>query len=68
MNNLIQYMKLHLISLRQDWEDAINNIDLIDSEYHPSDDYFEGAIEATEHLLSVANDMMNDYISGKEYK
>jgi hypothetical protein len=68
MNNLIEYMKLHLISLRQDWEDAINNIDLIDSEYHPSDDYFEGAIEATEHLLSVANDMMNDYISGKEYK
>jgi hypothetical protein len=68
MNNLIEYMKLHLISLRQDWEDAINNIDLIDSEYHPSDDYFEGAIEATEHLLSVANDMMNEYISGKEYK
>ena len=68
MNNLIEYIKLHLISLRQDWDDAINNIDLIDSEYHPSDDYFEGAIEATEHLLSVANDMMNDYISGKEYK
>lgn len=68
MNNLIQYMKLHLISLRQDWDEAINNIELIDSEYHPSDDYFEGAIEATEHLLSVANDMMNDYISGKEYK
>jgi len=68
MNNLIEYIKLHLISLRQDWEDAINNIDLIDSEYHPSDDYFEGAIEATEHLLSVASDMMNDYISGKEYK
>lgn len=68
MNNLIEYIKLHLISLRQDWEDAINNIDLIDSEYHPSDDYFEGAIEATEHLLSVANDMMNEYISGKEYK
>jgi len=44
-NQLIEYMKLHLISLRQDWDDAINNIELIDSEYHPSDDYFEGAIE-----------------------
>jgi hypothetical protein len=59
MGQLIEYIKIHLISLRQDWEDAINNIDLIDSEYHPSDDYFEGAIEATEHLLSVAEGILN---------
>ena len=59
-NQLIEYIKLHLISLRQDWDDAINNIELIDSEYHPSDDYFEGAIAATEHLLSVATDIMNN--------
>ncbi len=58
-NQLIEYMKLHLISLRQDWDDAINNIELIDSEYHPSDDYFEGAITAIDHLMSVATDMMN---------
>lgn len=58
-NQLIEYIKLHLISLRQDWDDAINNIELIDSEYHPSDDYFEGAIEATEHLLSVASDILS---------
>ena len=68
MNNLIEYIKLHKLSLIQDWDNAINNIELIDSEYHPSDDYFEGAIEATDHILSVATDMMNDYISGKEYK
>ena len=58
-NQLIEYIKLHLISLRQDWDDAINNIELIDSEYHPSDDYFEGAITAIDHLMSVATDMMN---------
>jgi hypothetical protein len=68
MNNLIEYMKLHKLSLIQDWEKAQNNEPLKDDEYDPSDDYFEGAIAATEHLLSVATDMMNDYISGKEYK
>lgn len=68
MNNLIEYMKLHKLSLIQDWEKAKNNEPLNEDEYDPSDDYFEGAIEATEHLLSVATDMMNDYISGKEYK
>jgi hypothetical protein len=51
-------MKLHLISLNQDWEDAKNGEPLKDDEYDPSDDYFQGAIEATEHLLSVANDIM----------
>jgi hypothetical protein len=61
-------MKLHLISLKQDWEDTLNGAPLKENEYDPSDDYFEGAIAATEHLLSVANDMMSEYISGKEYK
>ena len=56
MNNLIEYIKLHLISLRQDWDDAINNIELIDSEYHPSDDYFEGAIEVCNHLLEYLSE------------
>lgn len=67
-NKLIEYMKLHRLSLIQDWEKAQNNEPLAEDEYDPSDDYFEGAIAATEHLLSVATDMMNDYISGKEYK
>ena len=56
----LEYMKLHLISLNQDWEAAKNNEPLNDDEYDPSDDYFQGAIEATEHLLSVATDIMND--------
>jgi len=57
-STFIEYMKLHLISLRQDWEDTLNGAPLKENEYDPSDDYFEGAIAATEHLLSVANDIM----------
>jgi hypothetical protein len=57
-STFIEYMKLHLISLNQDWESAKNNEPLNDDEYDPSDDYFLGATEAVEHLLSVANDIM----------
>ena len=57
-STFIEYMKLHLLSLNQDWEKAKNNEPLNEDEYDPSDDYFEGAIAATEHLLSVANDIM----------
>jgi hypothetical protein len=55
---LKEYIKLHLISLNQDWESAKNGEPLNDDEYDPSDDYFEGAISATEHLLSVVEDIM----------
>ena len=53
-SRFIEYMKVHLISLNQDWEATKNWEPLKDDEYDPSDDYFQGAIEATEHLLSVA--------------
>jgi hypothetical protein len=56
----IEYIRLHKLSLEQDWELAKDNAPLKDDEYDPSDDYFEGAIAATEHLLSVATDIMND--------
>ena len=56
----IEYMKLHLLSLNQDLEDAKNNEPLNDDEYFESDAFYMGAIEATEHLLSVATDIMND--------
>jgi hypothetical protein len=58
-SKFLEYMKIHLISLRQDWEDTLNRMPLKDDEYDPSDAYFEGAIAATEHLLSVATDIMN---------
>jgi hypothetical protein len=54
----MEYMYIHLISLNQDWEAAKNGEPLNEDEYDPSDDYFEGAIAATEHLLSVATDMI----------
>jgi hypothetical protein len=59
-SNFIEYMKLHLISVNQDWESARNGEPLKDDEYDPSDDYFQGATEAIEHLLSVATDIMNN--------
>lgn len=60
MNKLIEYMKLHVISLIQD----LDPLDKTDEELT----YIKGQIAATQHLLSVANDMMSEYISGKEYK
>ena len=59
MNNLIEYMKIHLISLEQDLEDAKNNIPISEDEYFESDSYYLGAIETCKHLLSVAGDILN---------
>ena len=56
----LEYMKLHLLSLNQDLEDAKNNEPLNEDEYYESDAFYMGAIEATEHLLSVATDIMNN--------
>lgn len=55
---LIEYMKIHLISLQQDWEDAKNGVDISDDEYFESDSYYQGAVDTMEHLLSVAPDMI----------
>ena len=44
-------MKLHLISLNQDFEDDYNTETKIN---------IQGQIMATEHLLSVATDIMNN--------
>ena len=58
-SHFLEYVKLHLISLEQDWEDAKNNVSLPDDEYFESDAFYMGAIDATKHLLSVATDIMN---------
>ena len=47
----LEYMKLHLISLNQDLEEDYN----VQSKIN-----IQGQIMATEHLLSVANDIMNN--------
>jgi hypothetical protein len=58
INNLIEYMKIHLISLNQDLENALQG---------EGYDYLKGQIKATEHLLSVAEDILNNDHQGKGY-
>ena len=52
----LEYMKIHLISLNQDLE-LIEQTSLKDDsiDWH----FINGQIMATEHLLSVATDIMN---------
>lgn len=59
-SRFLEYMKLHLISLNQDYEKFYEDY-LNDTEYDPSDiDNIRGQIKATRHLLSVATDIMNN--------
>lgn len=62
LNELIQYMQLHLISLEQDKE-LIEQSSLKDDsiDWH----FIAGQIQATEHLLSVANGIINNEFKGK---
>ena len=65
-STFLEYMKLHLISLEQD-SDELNNImvtydDLDSDEYKTmeiEDISLTGQMIATQHLLSVATDIMN---------
>jgi hypothetical protein len=50
MNEMIEYLKIHLISLQQDWDEALQG---------EGYEYLSGQIEATRHLLSVAEDILN---------
>ena len=72
MNELIAYMELHLISLEQDSEEHQKYMDSI-TEYD-SDEWEEAEIEdislngqyiATQHLLSVARDILRKTNEGK---
>ena len=66
MNQMIEYMKIHLISLQQDAEMLQNKMDEFEGDYD-SDEYREleiadmnntGELIATRHLLSVADDIL----------
>ena len=61
LNYLIEYMKIHRISLIQD------NANLIQDTNGADWNFLQGQIIATEHLLSVATDILNDDIQGKGY-
>jgi hypothetical protein len=50
-SRFLEYMKLHLISLNQDMDKDLN----VESKIN-----IQGQIIATEHLLSVATDIMNN--------
>jgi hypothetical protein len=49
LTSLIEYMNIHLISLNQDMDKDLN----VESKIN-----IQGQIMATEHLMSVATDMM----------
>jgi hypothetical protein len=49
-SHFLEYMKIHLISLKQDLSNATEA---------QHTDYLEGCIDTTQHLLSVATDIMN---------
>ena len=58
LSQLIEYMNIHLISLNQDLEGDYN----VESKIN-----IQGQIMATEHLMSVANDILSNDIQGKGY-
>jgi hypothetical protein len=49
-SQFLEYMKIHLISLNQDFDGKYNTETKI---------HIQGQIDATRHLLSVATDIMN---------
>ena len=71
-DKLIEYMKIHLISLEQDSEAIAKELEDVDPAYDSADyERLEiedistnGQIIATRHLLSVATDILG--IQGKE--
>jgi hypothetical protein len=64
-SRFIEYMKLHLISLNQDYEKFYEDY-LNDTNYYQEDiDNIRGQIKATKHLLSVALDIMEQSNQGE---
>ena len=53
-SKFLEYIKLHRISLIQDNENQIQDSS------DPDWNFLQGQIIATEHLLSVATDIMNE--------
>jgi hypothetical protein len=56
LNTLREYIKIHLISLEQDVEDANNDIPISEDEYYESDSYYMGAIDTCNHLLEYIDE------------
>jgi hypothetical protein len=64
MTQFIEYMKIHLISLEQDIEklsDEMEKVDMNSKDFNDMDfeyNNLSGQAIATQHLLSVAQDMI----------
>jgi hypothetical protein len=60
MGSLIEYIKIHIISLEQDLEQYLSEDDI---------GYLENsaAISTSRHILSVAEDILNNDHQGKGY-
>jgi len=65
VNQLIEYMKIHIISLEQDLENIAQEMENLDPESKACKEldyeynYISGQSIATRHLLSVAEDMID---------
>jgi len=49
---VLEYIKHRLLELRRAVEDANNDIPIQENEYYESDVWYEGAIDALEHILT----------------
>lgn len=64
MDTLLEYLKIHIISLEQDLEDISNEMEKLDpacKDYNELDfeyNHMSGQIIATRHILSVAEGMI----------
>jgi hypothetical protein len=64
MNQLIEYIKIHIISLEQDLEQISNEMEALDpasKDYNELDfeyNHLGGQILATRHILSVAEGIL----------
>jgi hypothetical protein len=63
-NQLVEYMKIHLISLEQDLENISQEMEMLDPESKACKEldyeynHMAGQILSTRHLLSVAEDII----------
>ena len=72
MLKLIEYIKLHIISLEQDADNIREQMDAIDDlnsqewqELDIQEVSLNGQIFASRHILSVATDIINDLLTGE---
>jgi len=70
-NQLIEYMKIHQISLQQDLEELSNKMDALDpnsKDFNYLDieyNWVSGQLTATHHLLSVGSDILGIQLEEK---